>query len=98
MIVYLTIINTIVSVFFCVNTGIILFNTSVLVRASRILSVTFLLCTGGLVITTNMAGSMKQNNSDEVLLNLSPKSVTPNETPKSNKRPLPDSPNDLPAS
>ena len=45
-----------------------------------------------------MAASMKQNNSDEVLLNLSPKSVTPNETPKSNKRPLPDSPNDLPAS
>jgi len=44
-----------------------------------------------------MAASMKQNNSDEVLLNLSPKSVTPNETPKSNKRPLPDSPNDLPA-
>ena len=41
---------------------------------------------------------MKQNNSDEVLLNLSPKSVTPNETPKTNQRPLPDSPNDLPAS
>ena len=45
-----------------------------------------------------MAASTKQKNSDEVLLNLSPKSVTPNETPKSNKRPLPDSPNDLPAS
>lgn len=44
-----------------------------------------------------MAASTKQNNSDEVLLNLSPKSVTSKETPKSNKRPLPDSPNDLPA-
>jgi hypothetical protein len=40
---------------------------------------------------------MKQNNSDEVLLNSSSKSIAINETPKSNKSPLPDSPNDLPA-
>ena len=44
-----------------------------------------------------MAASMKQNNSDEVLLNSGSKSIAINETPKSNKRPLPDSPNDLPA-
>ena len=40
---------------------------------------------------------MKQNNNDEVLLNSSSKSIAINETPKSNKRPLPDSHNDLPA-
>ena len=39
-----------------------------------------------------MAASMKQNNSDEVLLNSGSKSIAINETPKSNKRPLPDSP------
>ena len=39
-----------------------------------------------------MVASEIQNNSDEVLLNLSP-----NATPKSNKRSLPDSRNDLPA-
>jgi hypothetical protein len=44
-----------------------------------------------------MAASMKQNNRDEVLLNSGSKSIAINETPKSNKRPLPDSPNDLPA-
>ena len=44
-----------------------------------------------------MAASMKQNNSDEILLNSGSKSIAINETPKSNKRPLPDSPNDLPA-
>jgi hypothetical protein len=44
-----------------------------------------------------MAASMKQNNSDEVLLNSSSKSIAINETPKSNKSPLPDSSNDLPA-
>jgi hypothetical protein len=44
-----------------------------------------------------MAASMKQNNSDDVLLNSSSKSIAINEMPKSNKRPLPDSPNDLPA-
>jgi hypothetical protein len=44
-----------------------------------------------------MAASMKQNNSDEVLLNSSSKSIAINETPKSNKRPLTDSSNDLPA-
>jgi hypothetical protein len=44
-----------------------------------------------------MAASVKQNNSDEVLLNSSSKSIAINETPKSNKRPLPDSSNDLPA-
>ena len=43
-----------------------------------------------------MAASMKQNNSDEVLLNSGSKSIAINETPKSNKRPLPDSHNDLP--
>jgi hypothetical protein len=40
---------------------------------------------------------MKQNNSDEVLLNSSSKSIAINVTPKSNKRPLSDSHNDLPA-
>jgi hypothetical protein len=40
---------------------------------------------------------MKQNNSDEVLLNSSSMSIAINETPKSNKGPLPDSPYDLPA-
>jgi hypothetical protein len=44
-----------------------------------------------------MATSMKQNNSDEVLLNSSSMSIAINETPKSNKGPLPDSPYDLPA-
>ena len=44
-----------------------------------------------------MAASMKQNNSDEVLLNSSSKSIAINETPKSNKRSLPDSSNDLSA-
>jgi hypothetical protein len=44
-----------------------------------------------------MAASMKQNNSDEVLLNSSSKSIAIYETPKSNTSPLPDSPNDLPA-
>ena len=40
---------------------------------------------------------MKQNNSDEVLLNSSSMSIAINETPKLNKGPLPDSPYDLPA-
>ena len=44
-----------------------------------------------------MAAFMKQNNNDEVLLNSSSKSIAINETPKSNKRPLPDRHNDLPA-
>ena len=43
-----------------------------------------------------MAASMKQNNSDEVLLNSGSKSIAIYETPMSNKRPLPDSHNDLP--